>query len=944
MERLRRLAKRERQQRREAFEQQTATSEVLRVISRSPTDLQPVFEAILKSATELCDAHLGVLNLYDGKRLRSVARRGGSPAFAKFLVERGAFKPDGEVVLRSLAERRPVQAIDLRKSRGYLERRPNSTKFVELGRVRTFLSVPLVKDDQVVGNIGIYRPKVRRFADKQIDLVETFANQAVIAIENARLFNETRQALEHQQAASEILRIVATSVESAEPVFEAITKAGMRLIPGARVALMLVNGGELHYASHSGVSDERRAALARHFPMPLDKGFIAGATVLGKQTIHVADFAIEAALYPRSVEVAKSSGYQAMLSIPLMHGGDAIGVLAISRETPGAFSDRQIVLFQMFADHAVVAIENARLFNETKAALERQTATADVLKVISASPTDVRPVFDAVAKRAAQLCNAMHVVVLIADGEALRVVAKTGVSVLPFSELPMRRTLLLGRAFIDGQTVHTEDVVPLLDNEYPDAVENQRKVGFRSFLAIPMKREDRAIGVIGAWRPEVKPFSAPEIELLETFAAQAVIAIENVRLFNETKEALDQQKASAEVLGVISGSVADTRPVFEKILESCERLFNSQQVGVMLVGEDGWAHALAFHDPVSGGADATSVPINDESATGRAILSRQVVHFPDVLGGTDVPPHLRANAKKFGIRSVLFAPMLWEGRGIGALYVEREVPGAFSEKAIRLLKTFADQAVIAIQNARLFREIQEKSAQLEIANKHKSDFLANMSHELRTPLNAIIGFSEALMDSLFGELNEKQLEYQKDIHESGKHLLSLINDILDLSKIEAGRMELELSSFHLPTAVSNAVTLIRERAQRHGIALGVEVDSRLGEFQADERKVKQILLNLLSNAVKFTPDGGRVDVSAKLDTDKVEITVKDTGVGISLEDQASLFEEFKQFGKDSSRKAEGTGLGLALTKRLVELHGGQIAVDSAVGRGSTFRVAFPIRH
>jgi signal transduction histidine kinase len=248
---------------------------------------------------------------------------------------------------------------------------------------------------------------------------------------------------------------------------------------------------------------------------------------------------------------------------------------------------------------------------------------------------------------------------------------------------------------------------------------------------------------------------------------------------------------------------------------------------------------------------------------------------------------------------------------------------------------------LAIQNAKLFHEIQEKSAQLEVASKHKSEFLANMSHELRTPLNAIIGFSEALMDKMFGELNAKQADYLKDVHESGRHLLSLINDILDLSKIEAGRMELELSSFHLPTAISNAVTLVRQRAMRHGIALGLDIDQRLDDFQADERKVKQVLLNLLSNAVKFTPDGGRVDVSAKLDTDKVEIAVKDTGVGIAPEDQASLFEEFKQLGKDSSRKAEGTGLGLALTKRLVELHGGEIRVDSAVGHGSAFRVILP---
>jgi signal transduction histidine kinase len=244
----------------------------------------------------------------------------------------------------------------------------------------------------------------------------------------------------------------------------------------------------------------------------------------------------------------------------------------------------------------------------------------------------------------------------------------------------------------------------------------------------------------------------------------------------------------------------------------------------------------------------------------------------------------------------------------------------------------------------LVLNVQEKSAQLEVANKHKSDFLANMSHELRTPLNAIIGFSEALSDRMFGEINQKQAEYLNDIHESGKHLLSLINDILDLSKIEAGRMDLEISSFHLPSALANAMTLIRERAHRHGIQLGLEVDERLGEFDADERKFKQIMLNLLSNAVKFTPDGGRVDVSAKKFDGKVEVAVRDTGIGIAPEDQAAVFEEFKQVGRDELRKAEGTGLGLALTKRFVELHGGAIRLESTPGKGSTFTVSLPIRH
>jgi len=335
------------------------------------------------------------------------------------------------------------------------------------------------------------------------------------------------------------------------------------------------------------------------------------------------------------------------------------------------------------------------------------------------------------------------------------------------------------------------------------------------------------------------------------------------------------------------------------------------------------------------------LPLSRKSGTGWAILNAAIAHFPDIEA-PGVPPGVVAGCRALKVRAIVFAPMLFEGKGIGAIWVARSQAGPFSEKQIAQLRTFADQAVIAIQNGRLFREIQEKSAQLEVANRHKSEFLANMSHELRTPLNAIIGFSEVLMERMFGEVNEKQADYLKDIHESGKHLLSLINDILDLSKIEAGRMELEVSSFHLPSAISNAMTLVRERAQRHGVQLGSEIDPQLGELQADERKVKQILLNLLSNAVKFTPEGGKVDVSARKFDGKIEIAVRDTGVGISADDQAKLFEEFRQVGADAARKAEGTGLGLALTKKFVELHGGAIRVESAPGKGSTFSFSLPL--
>jgi signal transduction histidine kinase len=299
-------------------------------------------------------------------------------------------------------------------------------------------------------------------------------------------------------------------------------------------------------------------------------------------------------------------------------------------------------------------------------------------------------------------------------------------------------------------------------------------------------------------------------------------------------------------------------------------------------------------------------------------------------------------SRAHGVGSAAMVPMRRGEDALGVIVVSHRATAAFTEARIELLKTFADQAVIAIENVRLFRELETKSRELEAASRHKSEFLANMSHELRTPLNAVIGFSEVLLQRMFGELNDKQDEYLKDIYASGQHLLSLINDILDLSKIEAGRMELAPAPFHLPTALENAVTLVKERAGRHGIVLQVDVDPRLGEVVGDERKIKQVLLNLLSNAVKFTPEGGRISLKASRTDGAVEIAVTDTGIGIAPEDQAAIFEEFRQVGTDETRKQEGTGLGLTLAKKFIELHGGRIWVESELGRGSTFTFTLPV--
>jgi signal transduction histidine kinase len=411
----------------------------------------------------------------------------------------------------------------------------------------------------------------------------------------------------------------------------------------------------------------------------------------------------------------------------------------------------------------------------------------------------------------------------------------------------------------------------------------------------------------------------------------------------ELTETLEQQTATSEILSVISNSPTNVQPVFEAIVQSALRLFDGNLIAVLLVNGGRLERpAFASTSPRKDAQDFYPMPLDRETLAGRAILDHKFVHVADVLDEADIPKRGRAIAEEVGYRAAMISPMTRENTVIGAIAVIRPEAGYFTDKQVALLKTFADQAVIAIENVRLFNEIQNTSQELEIANRHKSEFLANMSHELRTPLNAIIGFSEVLQERMFGDMNEKQEEYINDIHGSGKHLLSLINDILDLSKVEAGRMELELGTFDLPSAIDNALTLIKERAGRHGIELTSTVDPVVGEINADERKFKQILLNLLSNAVKFTPEGGSIDVSARPVDSMVEVSVKDSGIGIAPEDCDAVFEEFRQVGTDYTKKAEGTGLGLALTRKFVELHGGKIWVTSEVGKGSTFTFTLPV--
>jgi signal transduction histidine kinase len=439
-------------------------------------------------------------------------------------------------------------------------------------------------------------------------------------------------------------------------------------------------------------------------------------------------------------------------------------------------------------------------------------------------------------------------------------------------------------------------------------------------------------------------FNTMAAKLQEAYAGLEQKVEERTR---DLREALEQQTATSEILRVISNSPTSTQPVFDAILDSAIRLCAADH-GILYHYDGKVFQTIACHG-LTPDQETTfrseSVPPGPYSGLGRLLAGKKPVQVADL---TDDIAYRQGDPRRvrfvtlLGARSAMWVPLVKNDVVVGAMAIYRREMRAFTDKQIELVATFADQAVIAIENVRLFNELEVANRDLKAASQHKSEFLANMSHELRTPLNAIIGFSEVLGERLFGELNEKQEEYLKDIHASGQHLLSLINDILDLSKIEAGRMELELTDVYVAATLDNALTLVRERAGRRGIALHMTTDERLEYVRADERKVRQVVLNLLSNAIKFTPEGGRIEVRAKPVDGSVEVSVSDTGVGIAPEDQEAIFEEFRQVGT-ADKKVEGTGLGLALSRKFVELHGGRIWVKSEVGVGSTFTFTIPVR-